>query len=61
MGGFAARKALSVVENTERVIAIEIICAIEAMEHYRPHKTTPALEAVRTLVRSVVPPLTGDR
>lgn len=29
MGGFAARKALSVVENTERVIAIEIICAIE--------------------------------
>jgi len=32
-----------------------------AMEHYRPHKTTPALEAVRELVRTKVAPLTGDR
>jgi histidine ammonia-lyase len=29
MGGFAARKAVSVVENTENVIAIEILAACQ--------------------------------
>ena len=42
-------------------MAIEIMAACEAMEHYRPHASTPALEAVHALVRTVVPPLTGDR
>jgi histidine ammonia-lyase len=32
-----------------------------ALEHFRPLKTTPALEAVHAVVRSKVAPLKGDR
>ena len=61
MGGFAARKALSVVENTEHVIAIEILAACAALDHFMPLKSTPVLESVRSLVRSQVPQNDGDR
>ena len=54
MGGFAARKALTVVENVERIIAIELLAACQAIEFLRPLKTTAPLEAVYSLVRSVV-------
>ena len=61
MGGFAARKALSVVEHVEHVIAIEVLAACAALDHFAPLKSTPALEAVRALVRAKVAPLDGDR
>lgn len=61
MGGFAARKALQVVENVENVIAIELLCACQAIEFFRPLKTTPALEAVHALVRRHVKPWVTDR
>lgn len=54
MGGFAARKGLTVVENVESVIAIELLAACQAIEFLRPLKTTQPLEAVYNLVRSVV-------
>ena len=46
MGGFAARKALIVVANVERVLAIELLAACQAMEFLRPLKTNPFLESV---------------
>lgn len=61
MGGFSARKALSTVENTEIVLAIEILAACAAIDLFRPLKTTAPLEVVYHLVRKVVPPLEGDR
>ncbi|CAL1294671.1 unnamed protein product [Larinioides sclopetarius] len=61
MGGFAARKALTVVENVERVIAIELLAACQAIEFLRPLRTTQPLEAVYSVVRSVVKPLDKDR
>lgn len=54
MGGFSARKALQVVENVERVIAIELLAACQAIEFLRPLKTTRPLEQVYSVVRSVV-------
>lgn len=54
MGGYAARKALTVVENVERVIAIELLAACQAIEFLRPLKSTKPLEAVYALVRDVV-------
>ena len=56
-----ARKALNVVENVEHVLAIEILCACQAIEFFRPLKTTPALEAVHALVRKQVKPWDTDR
>ncbi|KAH3880154.1 histidine ammonia-lyase-like [Dreissena polymorpha] len=61
MGGFSARKALTVVEHVEQVLAIELLCACQAIEFLRPLKTTAPLEAVYKLVRSVVGPWVKDR
>eukprot|EP01135_Chromosphaera_perkinsii_P009646 Nk52_evm96s1810 gene=Nk52_evmTU96s1810 len=61
MGGFAARKALEVVEHVEMVIAIELLAACQALEFLRPLKSTPALEAVYNLVREKVKPYDKDR
>ncbi|XP_042214176.1 histidine ammonia-lyase-like [Homarus americanus] len=61
MGGFAARKALMVVENVERVIAIELLAACQAIEFLRPLKTTTPLEEVIRVVRSVSSAFDKDR
>lgn len=61
MGGFAARKAITVVENVERVIAIELLAACQAIEFLRPLKTTTPLEDVIRVVRSVASAYDTDR
>merc|ERR1719476_586688 len=61
MGGFAARKALSVVENVESVIAIELLAACQALDLHRPLTTTKPLEAIHKLVRTRVKPWDKDR
>jgi histidine ammonia-lyase len=61
MGGFAARKALKVVSHVEYVVAIELLCACQAIDMMRPLKTTPALEAVWQLVRGQIAPWDSDR
>jgi histidine ammonia-lyase len=61
MGGFAARKCLQVVRNVEKVIAIELLAACQAIEFLRPLKTTQPLEEVIKVVRSVVAPWDKDR
>jgi len=52
MGGWAARKALRVVENVERVMAIELISACQGIEFLRPLRTTEPLEALHALIRT---------
>jgi len=61
MGGYAARKAVRVVEHVEKVVAIELLAACQALEFFRPMKTTPCLEAVHKLVRAVAAPWDRDR
>lgn len=61
MGGFSARKALNVVKNVEKVLAIELLAACQGIEFLRPLKTTEPLEAVYSLVRKVVKPWEEDR
>ncbi|XP_048114047.1 histidine ammonia-lyase isoform X2 [Alosa alosa] len=61
MGGWAARKALRVVENVEQVLAIELLAACQGIEFLRPLRTTTPLERVYDLVRSKVKPWMKDR
>ncbi|KAK6993459.1 histidine ammonia-lyase [Biomphalaria glabrata] len=61
MGGFAARKALRVVEHVEQVLGIELLAACQALEFLRPLKTTAPLEEVYRLVREVAKPWDKDR
>ena len=44
MGANAATKAYKVMENLERILAIEFYNAAQAMEFRRPKKTSPFLE-----------------
>ncbi|CAG08696.1 unnamed protein product, partial [Tetraodon nigroviridis] len=61
MGGWAARKALRVVEHVEQVLAIELLAGCQGIEFLRPLRTTTPLEKVYELVRSVVKPWIKDR
>jgi histidine ammonia-lyase len=61
MGTIAARKFKAIVKNTERVIAMEILTACQALDLLRPLKTSTALEKVHALVRQTVPFAKTDR
>uniref|UniRef100_A0A7N8XYJ6 Histidine ammonia-lyase n=1 Tax=Mastacembelus armatus TaxID=205130 RepID=A0A7N8XYJ6_9TELE len=61
MGGWAARKALRVIEHVEQILAIELLAACQGIEFLRPLRTTTPLEKVYELVRSVVKPWIKDR
>ncbi|CAH0478839.1 unnamed protein product [Peronospora belbahrii] len=55
------RKALTVVEHVETVVAIEILAACHALDLLRPLRTTDALEVIHALVRTRVPKFDKDR
>jgi histidine ammonia-lyase len=61
MGAWGAWKAWQVVANCRRVLAIELLCACEAMEFHAPARPAPRLRPLRDFVRSHVAPLQGDR
>ncbi len=60
MGANAAIKLYKVVRNTERVLAIELFNAAQALDFRRPLKSSPAVEAVHKRYRKVVPFITND-
>jgi len=61
MGGWAARKAVQVVQNVEFVLAIELMSACQGLDLLRPLRSTDPLEAVYSLVRTKVAPWDKDR
>lgn len=60
MGANAATKLHQVVLNTERVLAIELFNAAQALEFRRPLKSSPAIEAIYAAYRKVVPFIEND-
>ena len=60
MGANAATKLRRVVLNTERVLAIELFNAAQALEFRRPARTSPALECLVTDYRRRVPFIDND-
>ncbi len=61
MSPIAARKLAAIVANLERVLAIEMMTAFQAMEFLRPLVSSRPLEAVRRAFRRVVRPWDADR
>jgi histidine ammonia-lyase len=57
----AALKAERALSLAMRVVAVEILCACQALDLLAPLMTSPALQSVHACVRSVVPPLATDR
>jgi len=61
MGTTAARKARQILTNLRNVLAMEFLCASQAVELLRPLKSSKALEAVQSVIRKEVPPIGDDR
>jgi histidine ammonia-lyase len=57
----AALKAERAVGRAREVIAIEILCACQAIDFLAPLATSPVLQRVHALVRAHVPALAADR
>ena len=60
MGSNAATKLRRVVLNTERVLAIELFNAAQALEFRRPARTSPELEQLVAYYRRRVPFIDND-
>ncbi len=60
MGANAATKALRVIQNLQKVLAVELLTAAQAMD-FRKEKTSPFLESFLKLYREKVPFIEQDR
>jgi histidine ammonia-lyase len=54
MGLYAARKASEIVQNLEYILAIELLCACQALDFRGPLKPSDTTTAVRDLVRKSI-------
>ena len=61
MGANAATKLFQVVHNLERVLAIELMNAAQALEFRRPLKSSTVLENMVSQFRIAVPFVSTDR
>jgi histidine ammonia-lyase len=54
MGANAATKCFQIIENVERVLAIELMTAAQALDFRKPNKTSPYLENIIKEYRKIV-------
>ncbi len=60
-GPRSAAKARRSLELAEHVVAIELLCAAQALEHHRPLRSGKGVERAHAKIREVVPRLEDDR
>lgn len=61
MGANAATKCLRVIENVERIQAIEALTAAKALEYRRPLKSSAAIEELVAKIKSIADISDGDK
>ena len=61
MGSIGGRKALQVLENIEKILAIELLTAAQAFEFRKPLKSGPLLDQVHKEIRKKVAFADKDR
>ena len=61
MGSIGARKALRVINNLEKILAIELLCAAQAFDFRSPLKSSKTLCEVHGLIRKHIDHTTEDR
>jgi histidine ammonia-lyase len=61
MGMTGALKLRQIVENAERILAIELMCAAQGLEYRKPLRPSREIERAHAAVRAVVPRLDQDR
>ena len=61
MGSISVRKALRVTRNLEKILAIELLCAAQALDFRQPLKSGPVLQACYEEVRKFIEHAAEDR
>ena len=61
MGTTASQKAMQILENAEYIVAIELLCAAQAIDIRGPEKLGRGTRKAYRKIREVVPPLKEDR
>jgi histidine ammonia-lyase len=61
MGMTAALKLRRIVDNVERVLAIELLAAAEGLEYRRPLKAGKGVEQGYQVLRKIAAPVLADR
>src|SRR5690606_19898059 len=61
MGSISGRKALQIVGNVEKILAIELLTAAQAFEFRKPLKSGPVLDEIHNFIRTRVPFAERDR
>ena len=60
MGSISARKALRIINNLEKILAIELICAAQAFDFRSDIKSSKILETCHKYIREKIPHITED-
>jgi histidine ammonia-lyase len=60
MGSISGRKTLSIIDNLEKVLGIELMAACQALEFRFPLRPYPLLEIIHGTIRKEVPFLKSD-
>ncbi|MEZ4810307.1 MAG: histidine ammonia-lyase [Allomuricauda sp.] len=61
MGSISGRKALQIIENVEKILAIELLTAAQAFEYRKPLKSGIVLDEIHTFLRTKVAFAEHDR
>lgn len=61
MGSISALKLVNIFNNTVNIVAIELLCASEAMKYRRPHQPGKITGIIYQKIRDEIPPLSSDR
>jgi histidine ammonia-lyase len=61
MGSISARKALHIVSNLEKILAIELFCAAQAFDYRKPLKSGKAIDACHDFIRKRITFVDHDR
>ena len=61
MGAVSGRKLTVILENLEKILAVELLCAAQAFDFRRPMKSSPILEACHHEIREVIDHADDDR
>jgi histidine ammonia-lyase len=60
MAMFAARRLSAMIDNTARILGVELLAAAQGIEHLRPLRSSPLLEDAHALLREHCPAMTRD-
>jgi len=60
MGSISGRKTLKIIQNLEKILSIEMLCAAQAIDFRRPNKSSVILETCLEEVRKQIPHIEED-